>query len=271
MRRGHTACSTARRHPTLKCIKDCLRAATYNTAVFPPFGTPFLSMTLSFRELGCSKGGRTLFENVNAALEPGQWMHIAGANGVGKTSLLRMLCGLSPIEAGDILWAGQSARQQPAALRSQLCFLGHLNALQESLSVSENLRFACALSDLRPSEARLRQALHEFGLRGREHQLARHLSQGQKRRVALSRLTLSSAPLWVLDEPFVAMDDGGVRLLAGHIAQHLHRGGMAVLTSHQQVPIGDVAPQVLELRAAHGSARPAPGQGTAARAAEVCP
>lgn len=174
---------------------------------------------------------------------------MAGANGVGKTSLLRMVCGLAPIESGQILWNGTPIHDQSDAYRQDLCYLGHLNALQESLTVNQNLAFTAALAGNAPEPGQLQQVLAHFGVRGRGEQLVRHLSQGQKRRVALSRLALSQAPLWVLDEPFVAMDDTGVRMLADLIANHLGQGGLAVLTSHQQVDIGKVPAQLLELRA----------------------
>lgn len=204
-------------------------------------------MTLCFSKLGCSKGGRRLFQDINCTLSGGQWLYIAGANGVGKTSLLRMLCGLSPIESGDILWQGESIKSRNTVFQRDLRYLGHLNALQESMTVAENLAFTCALTGVIPSEQTRKDTLRRFGLQGRDKQLARYLSQGQKRRVALSRLALSPAKLWVLDEPFVAMDESGVRMLSDLIAEHLGQGGMAVLTSHQNVPIGDIAPQVLEL------------------------
>lgn len=163
--------------------------------------------------------------------------------------MLRMLCGLAPIESGDILWNGQSIRVQRAMFQQDLCYLGHLNGLQESMTVQENLAFATALRGYTANAAQVSDTLARFGVAGRGQQLVRHLSQGQKRRVALSRLALTPARLWVLDEPFVAMDDTGIRMLADLIAEHLGRGGLAVLTSHQPVDIGTVPVQILELRA----------------------
>ena len=186
---------------------------------------------------------------MDCVLEAGHWLYVAGANGVGKTSLLRMVCGLSPIESGEICWNGTPIHDQREAYRQDLCYLGHLNALQESMTVHENLVFTAALGGLAPDATQTQEVLTRFGLKGRNQQLVRHLSQGQKRRVALSRLALSQARLWVLDEPFVAMDEAGVRMLADLIAAHLAAGGLAVLTSHQQVAIGSVPAQVLALHA----------------------
>jgi len=204
--------------------------------------------TLSFHKLGCTRGGRPLFQGIDSQLKAGQWLYVVGANGAGKTSLLRMVCGLSPIDAGDILWNGTPIHDQRDAYHQDLCYLGHLNALQESMTVHENLIFTAALGGHALQKPVANDVLARFGLPGRGHQLVRHLSQGQKRRVALSRLALSPARLWVLDEPFVAMDDTGVRLLADLIDAHLAQGGLAVLTSHQLVDIGQRPPQLLELR-----------------------
>nr|WP_319564705.1 cytochrome c biogenesis heme-transporting ATPase CcmA [uncultured Rhodoferax sp.] len=207
------------------------------------------SLSLSFSKLGCIKGGRQLFKNVDCTLEAGNWLYVAGANGVGKTSLLRMVCGLAPIESGHIFWNGLPIQTQSENFRQNLCYLGHLNALQESMTVDENLAFTSALGGMTPDRLQTQEVLTQFGLRGRGKQLVRHLSQGQKRRVALSRLVLSPAKLWVLDEPYVAMDEAGIGLLANLIADHLSKGGMAVLTSHQRVAIGQIPAQMLELQA----------------------
>lgn len=202
---------------------------------------------LSFNKLGCTRGGRPLFQGIDSQLEASQWLYVVGANGAGKTSLLRMVCGLAPIDAGDILWNGTPIHDQRDAYHQDLCYLGHLNALQESMTVHENLSFCAALGGHALQKQTAHEVLARFGMKGRGHQLVRHLSQGQKRRVALSRLALSPARLWVLDEPFVAMDDTGVRLLADLIDAHLAQGGLAVLTSHQLVDIGRRPPQLLAL------------------------
>lgn len=204
---------------------------------------------LSFSDLGCSRGERQLFRGVNCRLERGRWLYVTGANGVGKTSLLRMVCGLAPVDSGQILWNDEPIHVQRDSYHQELFYLGHTNALQESMTVMENLRFCCALAGFRLDDAVTPQVLARFGLKGRQNQLVRHLSQGLKRRVALSRLALSPARLWVLDEPFVAMDEAGIRLLADLIASHLDQGGLAVLTSHQQVDIGAIPAQMLELGA----------------------
>lgn len=174
---------------------------------------------------------------------------MAGANGVGKTSLLRMLCSLAPIEFGDICWNGEPIRKLAQVYRQDLFYLGHLNALQESMTVIENIVFSTALGGFSVEQSEIPKLLVQFGVGGRGTQLVRHLSQGQKRRVALLRLALTPARLWVLDEPFVAMDEAGIRMLASLIAQHLGNGGMAVLTSHQTVDIGGIAAQILDLSA----------------------
>ncbi|WP_293604365.1 cytochrome c biogenesis heme-transporting ATPase CcmA [Polaromonas sp. UBA4122] len=204
---------------------------------------------LEVSNLKCVRGERQLFDGVGFRLESGKLLYLRGANGSGKTSLLRILCGLSPAEAGQILWDGVPINKLGEVYRRDLFYLGHHNALQEALTVNENLAFYAALAGTIPSEADTASALARLGLRACQSRLVRHLSQGQKRRVALSRLMLNRARLWVLDEPFVALDQAAIQLLADLVAAHLDKGGLAVLTSHQQVDIGNVPPQVLELNA----------------------
>lgn len=204
---------------------------------------------LEVSNLKCVRGERQLFDGVGFRLESGKLLYLRGANGAGKTSLLRILCGLSPAEVGQIRWNGVPINELGDLYRQDLFYLGHHNALQEALSVRENLAFYAALTGVMPSEADTASALARVGLRASQTRLVRHLSQGQKRRVALSRLLLNRARLWILDEPFVALDQAAIQLLADLVASHLDRGGLAVLTSHQQVDIGLVPPQVLELNA----------------------
>ncbi|WP_296446325.1 cytochrome c biogenesis heme-transporting ATPase CcmA [Rhodoferax sp. UBA5149] len=204
---------------------------------------------LEVSNLKCVRGERQLFEGVGFRLESGKLLYLRGGNGAGKTSLLRILCGLSPAEAGQILWNGIPISALGDSYRQDLFYLGHHNALQEALTVNENLSFYATLAGVVPSEVDTANALARLGLRGYQTRLVRHLSQGQKRRVALSRLMLNRARLWILDEPFVALDQAAIQLLADLVAAHLDKGGLAVLTSHQQVDIGTVPAQVLELNA----------------------
>ena len=203
--------------------------------------------TLAVSNLKCIRGERPLFDGLGFRLDSGQLLHLRGANGAGKTSLLRLLCGLSRPEAGQILWNATPIDVQAEVFRQDLFYLGHHNALQEALTVDDNLAFYAALAGAEPNAADTGSALERMGLRGCQRRLVRHLSQGQKRRVALSRLMLNRASLWVLDEPFVALDQNSITLLAGVIAAHLQGGGMAVLTSHQQVDIPGATVQALEL------------------------
>lgn len=204
---------------------------------------------LEVSNLECARGGRTLFAGLSFALNPGAWLHLRGPNGAGKTSLLRILCGLTQPVSGAISWRGQPVAADRARYRAALFYLGHQLALNDALSVGDNLRFCAALAgDPCPDEV-LRRALASFGLRGLERRPVRNLSWGQRRRVALARLAFTRSWLWILDEPFVALDAGATRLLGDLVAGHLERGGLAVITSHQDVAIGGRAPEVLELAA----------------------
>lgn len=192
---------------------------------------------LSAHQLSCVRGERTLFSGLDLEVGAGEWLHVRGSNGCGKTSLLRLLAGLATPAAGEIRWCGKPARQDAQAYREALLFLGHHGAVKEELTALENLQLAAELdgATLDPGEAVA--ALHRFGLKGREHLPVRFLSAGQKRRVLLARLVTRKARLWILDEPFTALDTRAVDMLGALVAEHLAEGGMAVVTSHQAVPL----------------------------------
>jgi heme exporter protein A len=192
----------------------------------------------SVTNLSCSRGDKRLFSGVSFTLQPGQWLHLEGDNGVGKTSLLRLACGLSALELGEITWNQQSVLQNPDAFRANLAYLGHQLALKEDLTPLENLRADAAVAGRILSVPDAMKALARLGLRGREHLPVRVLSQGQKRRTALARLQVSTAKLWILDEPFVALDTAAQSALSEVINAHLTNQGMVLLTSHQAVSLG---------------------------------
>ena len=191
----------------------------------------------SVSNLSCSRGDKRLFSGVSFALQPGEWLHLEGDNGVGKTSLLRLACGLSALEQGEIQWQGQPVSSNIDEFRANLAYLGHQLALKEDLTPLENLRADTAIAGRTLSLADAKAALAQLGLKGREHLPVRVLSQGQKRRTALARLLVSSAPLWILDEPFVALDAAAQNVLSEVINGHLNRQGMVLFTSHQMVTL----------------------------------
>lgn len=202
---------------------------------------------LTATNLACIRGDRHLFANLGFTLEPGGRLHVTGENGSGKTSLLRILCGLSPSETGEIRWKGEPIKRLGDEYRQAVLYLGHHNAIKEELTALENLRTMAALAGQAIQNDEGTELLGRVGLAGREELPVRFLSQGQKRRVALSRLLWSTAPLWVLDEPFVALDTAAVAWLAEIVGTHMNRGGMAVLTSHQEVSIAGGIAQTLRI------------------------
>ncbi len=187
--------------------------------------------------LACIRGERPLFSGIDLAVDGGEWLHVRGANGVGKTSLLRLLAGLAQPADGEITWQGEPIGASAAAYRADLLFLGHQGALKDDLSALENIELAGALDGSPPARADVLAALRRFGLQGREDLPVRVLSAGQKRRVLLARLLTRKAKLWVLDEPFTALDARAVTMLSELIGEHLGQGGMAVVTSHQPISV----------------------------------
>lgn len=192
---------------------------------------------LSAHGLTCVRGERRLFAKLDLTVEAGEWLHVRGENGAGKTSLLRLLAGLSQPAEGEIRWCGKPIRHPDAQYREDLLFFGHHGALKEDLTALENLAFAAAMDGADLPEASALSALFRFGLKGREDLPVRVLSAGQKRRVMLARLVTRQARLWVLDEPFTALDVKAVDMLSVLISEHVAGGGMAILTSHQTLPI----------------------------------
>lgn len=187
--------------------------------------------------LSCVRGERRLFAGLDLMVGPGEWLHVQGENGAGKTSLLRMLASLSPPADGEILWRGEPIRTLGEDYRRALLFLGHHGAVKEDLTPFENLMLAAQLDGAPLDEITSLKALARFGLRGREDLAVRFLSAGQKRRVLLARLAVRNAALWILDEPFTALDTKAVDMLSELIEEHLAQGGMTILTSHQSMPL----------------------------------
>lgn len=211
--------------------------------------TSFISnkspLMLEAHALTCVRGERQLFSDLNLTVRSGECLHVRGENGVGKTSLLRLLTGLSKAESGKIFWNGLSISKESTGYHRDLLFLGHRDALKEDLTALENLQMYAALDDIQLPEDKALAALWRFGLRGREYLPVNCLSAGQKRRVLMARMLTRQAWLWILDEPFNALDVHAVQELQRLIAEHVEQGGLVVLTSHQEISLPQV--RVLDL------------------------
>ncbi len=192
---------------------------------------------LEVQDLACRRGDRTLFTALSFSLPASTLLHVRGRNGSGKTTLLRALCGLLSPDAGAIRWRGELITELADDYNRELLYFGHLNGIKADLTGQENLRVAAVLDQDPITDAEICEALARIGLAGFEDLPTRMLSQGQKKRVALARLILSKAPLWILDEPFTALDTDAVGLLEQLIAAHVAGGGAAVLTTHQEVAL----------------------------------
>ena len=187
--------------------------------------------------LECRRGDRRLFSDLNFTLKPGTLLHLQGANGSGKTTLQRAICTLLLPQGGEIRWNGEDIRSLKEEYCKEVVYLGHLNGIKNDLTGLENLRVSATLDGDTLDDEQLWGALERMGLTGFEDLPTRVLSQGHKKRVALARLLLSSAKMWVLDEPFVGLDVHAVELLQALIAEHVAAGGMVILTTHQEVPL----------------------------------
>ena len=196
-------------------------------------------MSLAVSQLQCSRGDVCLFEGLSFELTAGQLMWLEGRNGSGKTTLLRALCGLFLPDSGSIQWQGEDTKKVADIFYRRLLYLGHQNALKLDLNPVENLQTLSRLAGHIVSEEQVDGALTRLGLAGYEETPVRKMSQGQQRRVALSRLLISDAPLWILDEPFVALDIAAVELLQSILVKHVEQGGMVILTTHQPLPLAE--------------------------------
>lgn len=190
-------------------------------------------------ELAAHRGPARLFEGLSFALLPGRALVVTGANGTGKTTLLRMLAGLTLPASGEIRWDGKQAAPFDGRMRASLAFAGHAPALKDELTTEENLSALVSLAGETSSKEAIRVALDQVALGSRRELPARLLSQGQRRRVGLARLSLVKRTLWLLDEPATALDTEGIALLTAMMSAHLDRGGLAVAATH--VPLG-IAP-----------------------------
>lgn len=191
---------------------------------------------LEAHQLACQRGDRLLFRRLGLSVQSGEMLRIRGANGMGKTSLLRLLAGLSSPAAGSVSWHGSDIQQQRESFHAALLYLGHAPALNDLLTPAENLRFACAVAATPASPATCSEALTRIGLQRQLPLPCKVLSQGQRRRVGLARLFLETQrPLWVLDEPFTALDAAAVADLAATLDAHCASGGAVIFTSHQDV------------------------------------
>jgi heme exporter protein A len=193
------------------------------------------------------RGERLLFSNVSFSLMPGGFLQLTGPNGSGKTSLLRIVCGLITPERGEIRWQGAQIRSLAEEYSRSITYIGHRNAVKEELNSLENLRISSGLAGLELSRAQAEQALSRVGLAGRENLPARFLSEGQRRRLALARLITCSTVLWLLDEVLASLDNAAVTLVEALIGEHLSKGGMAIVATHQELHISAGSFQRLEL------------------------
>ena len=205
------------------------------------------ALALTAAGLACERGERRLFEGLDFALAAGEALLVVGGNGHGKTSLLRILSGLSQPAAGEVRWRGAPIRAARERYGRAMAYLGHADGLKADLTPLENLRFAAALRGGALDDAAARHALDRVALARCAELPARALSFGQRRRVALAALTLADAALWILDEPLAGLDAQGVGMVQGLLDAHLAAGGLAVVTTHQSLVLDACAPRTLRV------------------------
>jgi heme exporter protein A len=197
--------------------------------------------------LGCTRGTRRLFTGLNFSVSPGELIELRGANGSGKTSLLRILSGLATPAEGEVRWAGKNIRSLGEEYSGTVAYLAHQNGVKDELSALENLRIACGVAGNDLSKVDAQAILAQVGLSRQQNLPARSLSAGQRRRVALARLLTSKATLWILDEVLTSLDDTAIRLSRQFIGGHLNKGGMAIIATHQELELSADRMQRIEL------------------------
>lgn len=197
--------------------------------------------SIEARQLSCTRDDRSLFDALSFSIQAGTIVQVEGPNGAGKTTLLRILSGLMQGYTGEVLYGGKNIHEYRDEWTQAQLYLGHLPGIKLQLNALENLRWILALSEgSQPSEEALFQALESVGLKGFEDVSCASLSAGQKRRVALARLYLEKKPVWILDEPFTAIDKKGVAKLEAHLVKHAEQGGIVVLTTHQDLSFSNI-------------------------------
>lgn len=201
---------------------------------------------LAVRNLHLWRGDKHLLKGVSFELSAGELLRVMGPNGVGKTSLLRCVAGLLPVESGDIEWRGEANHEAFASLHGELAYLAHLNALKPDLTARENLHYAVGLQHT-VAEAETQETLERLQIGHCANLAVRALSAGQKRRVAIARVLLSKTTLWILDEPITNLDTAGIQLIERCMDDHLRAGGMILAAAHQTLLEGSSRSRTLEL------------------------
>ena len=208
------------------------------------------SFPLSATGLSSEKQDRWLFQDISFTIEPGMILHIKGANGSGKTTMLRILCGLTMADGGEVLWDDKPISKQKDEYFTQLSYVGHSDGIKQDLTVEENLQVAAVLAQgkqQKPRRVDLKSTMQQVGLLKKRYTLAHALSAGQRRRLALARCILNDTSIWILDEPLTSLDIDGIKLVEDLIKQHIQRNGIAIVTSHQMFDISESNYKVLEL------------------------
>lgn len=200
---------------------------------------------LSAEDLACERGERLLFRDLAFELGQGEALLVRGGNGYGKTSLLRILCGLAAPAAGEVRWRGEPVSRAREQYAGELAYVGHANGIKDELTPMENLRLAAALGGRALDADAAATALERVGLASCLDLSARVLSFGQRRRVALAGLATAGALLWILDEPLTGLDVDGVAMVEAMIRDHVAAGGLAVMTTHQPLALGGLTPKTL--------------------------